>query len=251
LSNISKHHLLRDAAGRLILHENRYVDRYDAQIRYLDDLTAELLERVDRAGTAVVVVGDHGETLGERYHAMDHGGQVFDEQIRIPLILNSPGLVPRRVGGAVETVDLTPTLLDVLGILVPTKMSSKGSSLLPLLRGEGDGRRFVFSAARALSERYADRGYRLDPERQIHAIRSWRWKLIRYPSFAQDVLELYDLESDPFERSDVASRFEQTRDALRGELERWWQDASPATIPSLEMDEETMNKLRALGYLGD
>ena len=88
--------------GKSLAHLNRYVDRYDAMIRYEDDLVSLLLDEVDLSNTVVVVLSDHGETLGERYRPLDHGGQAFDEQIRIPLVVYAPGFAPRRVGAFVE-----------------------------------------------------------------------------------------------------------------------------------------------------
>ncbi|NIU19571.1 MAG: sulfatase, partial [Actinobacteria bacterium] len=81
---------------------NGYVDRYDGMLRFMDDALDVLLDSIDLERTVVVVLADHGETLGERHRQLDHGGQVFDEQIGIPLVIHAPGMEHRRIGAAVE-----------------------------------------------------------------------------------------------------------------------------------------------------
>ena len=107
---------LHDDDGELIDELGYYVDRYDAMLRYMDDLLALFLDRVDLDRTLVVVIADHGETLDERYHKLNHGAQLFDEQLRIPFFIRAPGLDARRVGAFVETTDLLPTLLELLEV---------------------------------------------------------------------------------------------------------------------------------------
>ncbi len=227
-----------------------YVDRYDAMIRYADDQLARLLARLDFDDTVVIVLADHGESLGERFHKLDHGAQLFDEEIRIPLILRAPGLAPRRVATPVETTALLPTVLQLLEVQPSSPRPAQGQSLLPLLRGDDAGwRGFVFSAARAGSKRHADRGYQLDRSRRMDAIRSSRFKLIRYPGHTEDYLELYDLEADPGEHDNVAGRFPAIRDEYLKRLEHWLgDDGTDAQDP--EIDPEVLDKLRQLGYVG-
>ena len=95
---------------------SQYTDLYDATLRHVDDLFGLLRRGLDLRDTALIVLADHGETLGERAHGLDHGGQVFDEQVRIPLVVSVPGVAHRRVDTPVETVDLLPTALELLGV---------------------------------------------------------------------------------------------------------------------------------------
>lgn len=238
------------------LHD--YVDRYDAMLRYNDDRIADLLEGLDLGNVLVVVTADHGETLGERYQKLDHGGQVFDEQIRVPLVIRGPGILPRRVGVGtmVESVDLLPTILELLGVAPPAGLGLEGRSLVPLLHGdpglgeagaEGDGERVVFSTARAVSPRHADRAYHLDSRRRIASIRGRRWKLIVYPGLGEDPLELYDLADDPGETRNVTDRHPRVRDAYLAELGRWRGAGSPAG-DSRALSPELNEQLRELGY---
>lgn len=235
--------------GEPLRHLHPYVDRYDTQIRYLDTLIGELLAHLDPATTAVVVISDHGETLGERYHVLDHGAQVFDEQIRIPLLMRVPGRAPRRVEALVETVDLLPTLLDLLHIPLPAAVRLQGYSLAPLLAGSRRSlRSMVFSGARAESSWYE--GYDLDPKRRIFTVRSSRWKLITYPGVRQDYFELYDLRRDPGERRNLAAERPEVRRALAAALARWREGRGPFR-PEVDLPDDLRRKLEQLGYVGD
>ena len=163
---------------------------------------------------------DHGETLGERRHAMDHGGQVHDEQIRIPLLLRAPNLEPSTVEGAVETIDLMPTILELLQVTPPEDLKIQGKSLVPLISGETKGRDYVFSIAQATKFRHRARGYELDEARRIKSVRTERWKLIRYPGRDfEDYLELYDLHQDPLEKTNVVDSISRGEGQTSGEIE--------------------------------
>jgi arylsulfatase A-like enzyme len=246
------HMLAFDAERRPFSALSQYVDRYDATLRHVDDLFGLLLGGIDLASTAVIVLADHGETLGERHHGLDHGGQVFDEQIRIPWIVRTPGIAARRVEAPVETVDLLPTALDLLGVAPPALAADaiQGRSLVPLLVGEAapDFARPIFSAARAVSARHGDRGYALDPGRRIQTVRSTGWKLIRYPGTRGDYLELYALNADPGERHDVALREPARLAEYRALLDAWSaQDAAG----EVHVDSALHERLRELGYVDE
>jgi arylsulfatase A-like enzyme len=248
LKSIPEYQLVNDSAGNPMTHLNGYVDRYDAMIRYLDDQVAKILEKIDLSDTIVVILSDHGETLGERYRVLDHGGQVFDEQTRIPLVIHAPGQQPRRVAATLETIDLLPTLLSLLGVAVPADRPVQGKNLLPLVqRASAGGREFSFSSATVSEERHADRGYRLDSSRYIHSIRSSRWKLILYPARQQDYFELYDLEADAAERENVANQYPRVRNEYHVRL-RSWAAGGKESEPHDSLTPEMRERLEALGY---
>jgi arylsulfatase A-like enzyme len=251
LHRIARYQRLHDEDGEPISTLNPYIDRYDALIKYQDDLIERLLATIDLSNTVVIVTSDHGETLGERYHSMDHGGRVFDEQVRIPLIVAAPGLEPSTINGAVETIDLLPTILDLLNVPRPDGFQIEGRTLLPVVESDDFGREFVYSTAQAMRWRYGDRGYLIDTDHQIKAVRTDRWKLIRYPGQDENYLELYDLEKDPGELENVADLHPETRDELLHKLKGWEQGWETGVEPSRELDPEVAKRLRALGYLDD
>jgi arylsulfatase A-like enzyme len=246
LDHIPHYQRLSDPEGRPRVHLNGYVDRYDATIRYQDDQVGLLLDAVDLDRSVVVVLSDHGETLGERYHPLDHGARVFDEQIRIPLIVHAPGLEPRRVQELVQTVDLLPTLLELLQVPAPLDLEVHGRSLVPLLREQRVEPLSVFSSAVTLPKRY-DRSYRLKPGRQLHALRTERWKLIVYPGVEEDYVELYDLERDPGETRNRADTEPQIRDELHAQLRQWLALGRPQAAP--EVSPGLRRYLEDLGYV--
>ncbi len=217
-------------------------DLYDGAIRYTDDQIDGFLERLRSLGledeALVVFLSDHGEEFQE------HGGflhnDVYQEVLRVPLLLRFPGDAPekgkgRRVREIARLVDVMPTLLEFVGLRVPDH--AQGRSLLPLLRGAGDAPRAVFSQWRW---------------KRYESLRVGNWKYIRRPS--ED--ELFNLAEDPMEKRNLASdqrergrRFATRIARLIGVSERFrWEvgGGEPAAL-----DPATREVLETLGYLGD
>jgi arylsulfatase A-like enzyme len=189
--------------------------QYDAEVRALDDAIAELLDHLDGLGvlenTLVVVLGDHGESLGEHGVFFEHHG-LYDVTIRPPLILCAPGRVAagRRVESVVMTPDLAPTILDLLGLPVPASM--EGRSLTGLLAGQPrhPPRRKVVASEATWMCKWA---YRTDEYKLIVA---------REPDlYGGPPVELYDLAGDPGETVNLAEVRPDVRDALHTEFEGW------------------------------
>lgn len=241
-----------DAEGRPIRRLNPYVDRYDAMIRYLDDLVRDVVAAVDLDHTLVLVTADHGETLGERHLVLDHGKNLFEEQVGIPLILHVPGQQPKRIAQPAEQVDFLPTLVDLLGVGMPEGLVVEGRNLASLVTGAAGEERTetAFSTARIWPHSHADRGYLLDKERRMHAARLLDWKLIVYPGLEEDFVELYDLGDDPSERRNVAAEHPDVVAGLRQAMDAWHQGGM-AEAEEENLSDEDVENLKALGYLGD
>ena len=112
------------------------IDRYDSEIRWVDRHIGRLVRGV-RSGhpnTVVIVTADHGEEFGDHGGAY-HGTTLYDEQVRVPLILSVPGLAPRRFPAPVSTTSIVPTLLGIVG--VPGDESLDGVDLGPWLAPGG------------------------------------------------------------------------------------------------------------------
>jgi arylsulfatase A-like enzyme len=218
-----------------------------------------VLDELDLSNTYVLILADHGETLGERFHKLDHGAQVFDEQIRIPAILSGPGLAAQRVSAPVETIDFAPTLAGLLGLKAADDVVYSGVDLSPFLsRATAPEwqRDFVFSSARADQQRHADRGYQLVSLRRVFSVRSESWKLILYPGKQQDYLELYDLAMDPGETVNVLTLQEGSQAASNSARSRelvmvleQWNSRLREPIGVVDVSAELAEQLRALGYL--
>jgi arylsulfatase A-like enzyme len=223
-------------------------DIYDAEIAYTDEQMSRLWRFLDEEGlgdrTLVVVASDHGEGLGD-HGELQHGRVLFDEILRIALILRAPRRVgePRRVPELVRSVDVMPTLLELLGIPA-AELPMQGRSLLPLLAGERLDL-LSFSHARAVSEE----------EDSVHSVRDERWRLV--VDRASGAARLYDLREDPGETRDAAAANPDVVARLRSALEEQGErdravaaEIRPAEQPA-ELDPELQRDLRALGYLTD
>ena len=110
---------------------------YDGEVAATDAQIGRLLEYLEGSGrldhTIVVVVGDHGESLGE-HGEQQHGFFVYDAAVHIPLIVAGPGVPVRTVSEQVRIVDVMPTILDLVSAELPAAV--QGTSLMPLGRGE-------------------------------------------------------------------------------------------------------------------
>lgn len=209
---------------------------YDTEIQYFDGSLRWLLAAFEgeRLGdTLFVLTADHGEELYD-HGGWKHGRTLYQEQLRVPMVWRWDGRLPAgiRVGGPVRLLDVAPTLLDAAGGIAPD--SWQGRSLLPLLQGEGRGRRpFLFA------QHLAD-----GPPRA--ALVGKRWKLIlfdRRRAFApggelEDILyhqelrrlsriELYDLEHDPGEHRNLAAQRPDLVAALAPQLEARLAEQTP------------------------
>lgn len=217
---------------------------YGAEVRYADAQVARLLDAVARRPggerSVVVVTADHGEEFGE-HGLWGHSRTVYDEILRVPLLVRAPGLIPagRRIGTPTSLVDVMPTLLDLLGVPVPPGLD--GESLAGRLRGEtpDDRERVVF----------AEVVPRQEPRDRLVAARTATAKWIRTES-TPPRLAAYDLTRDPGEREPLDDAVTLARGAAL--LARYEAPAAGgADVPpaAAAVDDATTEKLRALGYL--
>lgn len=209
---------------------------YDAEIRYTDDTLAAFFERLEALGflrrALVVVTADHGEEMGE-HGGLLHRDLLYDELLRVPLIVAGEGVEPGRDRSLAGSVDVAPTVLEWAGVPPPRTLEG-----IPLPLG---GR--APSGRRAIVAQYGNARY---------AVRTRSWKLIDNRGGGTDRFELYDLNADPGERHDVAGIHPEIAERLRAELSAWLQErGTPVPAgPPVTLDDEEERRLRALGYLG-
>jgi arylsulfatase A-like enzyme len=128
----------RDLRGMRLEDEKReaardyLVGRYDQNIRFVDHELQRLLSSLDD-DAVVVLFSDHGEEFWE-HDSVEHGHTLYDELLRVPLVMAAPDLPPGRVDTPVSLLDLTPTVLDLLGLEEDGTLL--GRSLTPLARGD-------------------------------------------------------------------------------------------------------------------
>ena len=128
----------RHKPGNLSPEEvNELVDLYDAEVSYTDEAIGRLLHMLKRSkildSTFVIITADHGQEFMEHGHYA-HGLHLYDELIRVPLIITGPGLRGQVIGQQVSLLDLAPTILDLLKIKKPEAFL--GNSLLSLMKGK-------------------------------------------------------------------------------------------------------------------
>lgn len=208
----------------------------------MDTQIGHLLREVDRLGlkrnTVVVVVADHGEGLGQHEEA-SHIFFLYETTQHTPLIFRAPGTIPagRRLTAQVRTVDIAPTILELLGL--PAWDHAQGISLVPLLEDERQD--LGLAAYGETLEPNALFG--LSPLRSLSA---GEWKYILAPK-----PELYNLAADPGERrnliTDEPGKAAEMRARLRALI------AHAPTPPeagdvSVELDATDIARLRSLGY---
>ena len=215
-------------------------DSYHGAIGFVDlqlsRVMTFLIERGLLDRTIVVVVGDHGESLGEHGEPL-HGLFVYESVIRVPLVIRAPfhGMQGRRVADPVRIVDIVPTVLDLMGETAASGID--GKTLVPLMSG----------ALKELKlDAYSESRYGFDRFgwSPLMALRQGRWKLIQAPR-----PELYDLESDPTETTNLYSHRAGLASALMRRLEEIGRpvDAGrPADVPAID---PARTRLEALGYV--
>jgi arylsulfatase A-like enzyme len=239
-------------------------DLYDGEIAFTDLAIARVLERVDDSTggrpTLVVFTSDHGEAFGE-HGLTTHSSNLFAEVTRIPFAIRDPRFAPRRVATPVESLDLLPTLLDLLGIETETPLA--GRSLVAAMRGEALPERAILAETEMSQHYVAD------------SLTAGRWKLIADRSGAlvrssEGVVRLrarseargapaeylFDRIADPRERLDVSLEHPDVVDRLRGKLDQMLATAEARrrgfeASGVRELSPEETEALRALGYLRD
>ncbi len=217
---------------------------YDGGIRFDDFWVGEIIRELKRRGlyerTLILVTADHGEEFHD-HGGWGHGQSLHQELIHVPLILSGPELEPargQRLPHLVRHVDLVPTILDVCGLPVPEGLA--GRSLLPIVRGEepADPPRVVFCEVNF--------GGRL-----ARALREGDRKVIRAQSGGSVVTLAYDLAGDPGELASLADGGAAWGAEMLTRLEEFQASAARNAVAgvSVTIDEETRERLRAIGYL--
>ena len=219
------------------------VELYDAGIASYDDSLGRLLDGLRLRGAyddaLIIFVADHGEEF------LEHGefihNQVYEENIRVPLLIKFPGNLRagERVAAPVELLDILPTLLDYLEL--PTPRHLRGRSLIPLVEGEKPEPRLILARQKG------------PVEARVYSLAEGRWKLVY--DLNRDTAELYDLVADPKEKNNLASsrpaEVNRLRRLLLGRIEENLRLKRTLSVDagSVEFDRARLDELRALGYL--
>ena len=208
---------------------------YDGEVRVWDEALGGLMDALTGVGAAdsvvIVMTADHGEEFLE-HGRLYHGSHLYEESVRVPLIVAGPGVRPGRAREAAQGIDIFPTVSSLLGLSVPPGLPGR-SLLAPI-----DDRPVISETSHGI-------GPNGEEDAELIALRTAQWKLIEEPAVGR--FELYDLARDPAERND---RFGQAPegDTLVQALTAWRASVT-AAAPAPGSDPALRQKLRALGYV--
>jgi hypothetical protein len=255
---------------------------YDGSVRYCDQhCLGTLLDGLEELGlarnTLVVVTSDHGEELFE--HGMCSHQQPYDETARIPLVVRGPGIAAgRRVEALAGLVDLTPTILSLLGLDAPDGLQGHDwANALGGAPGNEPRRVYVDGIFGGLPDvywRYPSAVVADEPEGRFGAIATVDYTPAgpsdggagggsptttrRYRFSLAGPVELYDLRADPHQRVDIAAARPEIADRLGEALVAWYEEneerrvVAGADAPRADfLDPSERERLRALGYVHD
>lgn len=217
---------------------------YSAEIHFMDREIGRLLDELDAQGltenTIVVLVADHGESLEEHGLWYDHKG-LYEQQLRIPLIVHVPGMKPGKVDAFASTIDVAPTVVEALGIEAGGPMN--GLSLIDAMRGN----------PRSLVER--DTFVHQNAHNHTVAVRSGDWKLVHPINKNHKVIpgepQLFNLEEDPGELVNLHGGEAERAQAMRRLLDPWIALGKVTKGSSIALTPEDKQALKDLGYAGD
>jgi arylsulfatase A-like enzyme/Flp pilus assembly protein TadD len=208
---------------------------YEAEVAWTDSALGSALDSLRGGGqlarTIVIVTADHGESLGD-HGETTHGLFAYDATLRVPLIVSAPGLAPRVVATAASHADIAPTVLD---LVAGAEASVDGRSLRAALEGTqeaADAPAYFETLDANLTRGWAP----------LTGIVAANWKYIDLPE-----PELYHLDADPEERTNLASHEPERVRAMQSQLQGW--AAKPAATDARPVDAAAAARLRSLGYL--
>jgi arylsulfatase A-like enzyme len=224
---------------------------YDLELAYTDENFGRLVSALKESGqydnTIIIVIADHGQGLGDHDWAFHR--LLYQEQIRLPLIIAGPGVAAgTRISEVVSSVDLLPTLVDLLDLNVDMA-SLDGSSMRGLMHGQPEAPRKAYAEQLNEWDHNSFVAQQRPQDRLLYSVVTQDWKLIHRDTAPTESL-LFDLASDPAERVNL---FDSPQGAqAQDDLRQWLEDAAVFRRKSFlgETDAEAEERLRSLGYVG-
>jgi arylsulfatase A-like enzyme len=234
----------------------RYVlASYAGEVSYADSQLGRLLAAIDTQNTIVVVIGDHGESLGEHGVWFNHGDDVYESSVHVPFALRWPGHIPpgTRIATPFEGTDLAPTVLSLIGLVPPESMTG-ASAAGALISGPAfsriEARSMCFDRKANQEERAA--GRIKDPKYRMVGLRGPQSRYVQRE--LDGAREYFELATDPLGLDDIFELKMQTSEGREGlDILKTHAEVlfgSDATARSaMETSEEERLRLEALGYL--
>jgi arylsulfatase A-like enzyme len=224
-------------------HDNNFkkdiISRYDSEIRFVDSYIKKLYNEFGwNKNTLLIITADHGEGLWDHGH-MDHGKTLYIEEIHVPLIFHYPEIKKKKIiYPSVSTIDILPTVRDILGI----KLSNEemGKSLVPLIE----------SRKNKLNERYlySHLWKNIRTVVEFKATIHKNWHFIMDP---QKNNFLYDMSNDRKERENLYSAHKELTEKLKKKFIEFYINSKKYTRKKvrIKLTKEKLKKLKSLGYV--
>jgi arylsulfatase A-like enzyme len=213
------------------------INTYDAEIRSMDEnfglLIGYLKEKKLYDNTLIIFTSDHGEEFGEHGTWAMHSHTLFNDQLHVPLVIKLPGskYASRKVDHLVRSIDILPTVMDLLGEK-PSK-DFEGGSLVPLMKGIPP-KKLVFAISQRDMQKTSVSAY--------WSVMTRKWKL--YDA------KLFNLLNDPGELKDVSRSHEDLKTNLQKYALKYIKRKNKKfTAKKVTLDDELREKLKSLGYL--
>jgi len=229
-------------------YDRQYAVRpYDGEIAFTDEMVGRILDYLKRNSlydsSLIILVGDHGEGLGEHGEKY-HGFFIYDSTLRVPMIFKLPGTVGlrgRRLSGPMRTIDIVPTVLQVLNLTGKVRANEvQGRGAYSALMGKSSLADLTTQAEIFLPFYH----FEWSP---LVSLRRDRYKFIDAPR-----PELYDTVADPGEMRNLYSEktaiAAQLKGLLQQDIARYAPRGGAAEVPR-DVDPATVEKLASLGYL--
>ena len=202
----------------------------------MDRLIGDLLETMEMGGwlegSVVIVAADHGQVLGE-HGMLGHGFKVWEEALRIPIIIRDPSVAGRlRIETRVSLLDLFPTILEYASVPLPDDIP--GRSLTHLIQGGKEEPRLFLAETRTG-----------DPSKQAVAAMKGRYKVV----VSDKGVLTFDLQSDPSESCPLPVDSSDTFMKLAEIASRVHAEGRGEESDSQDLDPETLEHLKSLGYI--
>lgn len=226
-----------NAAGKLGPADyQRLMDLYDSEIAFTDRHVGRLLEGVRQRGlldeTMVILTADHGEEFGD-HGGLSHTYRLYEELIRVPLVVRVPGRRAGVVKDPVSLIDVAPTVLAGLGVAAPKTVALEGRALPPAGPGEAQRRMIVAETTQRISD--------------LRAAVDFPLKIILDRRSSTETY--FDLVGDPGELRAMTRAERPELEPLARRLHAWLVAHRGESGELIELDREERARLHALGYL--